>query len=230
MHVSTLGIAPPKGDEVTMLLAAQPSWVGDAFMRALDSCGAALSEMHYWRDRGDEEPDRHTRRVDPRHVRPREMRPTRSPAGSSTISTSTPTSSIDTADASKTADGRSGSGRCTFAECLACESETPSDGHVKVSRVMSARRVVVGLHWPNEDFGDSAAWQFDPGRVYRQASRRGRNPWGLWTSPKTSANGWNRCTAARELGSIGDHHREITVDITGMLRVTAEQDVPAEFG
>ncbi|WP_420443886.1 hypothetical protein [Candidatus Poriferisodalis sp.] len=95
---------------------------------------------------------------------------------------------------------------------------------------MSARRVVVGLHWPNEDFGDSAAWEFDPGRVYRRASRRGRNPWGLWTSPKTSANGWNRCTAARELGIIGDHHWEITVDITGMLRLTAEQDVPAEFG
>ncbi len=70
MHVATLGIAPPKGDEVTMLLAAQPSWVGDAFRRALDSCGAALSEMHYRRDRGDEEPDRHTRRVDTRHVGP----------------------------------------------------------------------------------------------------------------------------------------------------------------
>ena len=65
-------------------------------------------------------------------------------------------------------------------------------GFSSVRRVMRDRRVVVDLHWPNEDFGASAAWVFDPSRVYRQASRRSRNPWGLWTSPKTSANGWDR--------------------------------------
>ena len=70
MHVATLNIAPPKGDDLAMLLAAQPSWVGDAFQNAVKSSGAALAEMHYWRDLGDEEPDRHTRQIDPRHIGP----------------------------------------------------------------------------------------------------------------------------------------------------------------
>ena len=70
MHIASLGVAPPKGDEVSVLLAAQPSWVGDAFRRAIESTGAALSEMHYWRNRGDEEPSRRTRRVDPDWVGP----------------------------------------------------------------------------------------------------------------------------------------------------------------
>ena len=94
---------------------------------------------------------------------------------------------------------------------------------------MPDRRVVVGLYWPDEHFGDSAAWVFDPVRVYRQASRRGRNPWGLWTSPKTSTNGWDRCGAASELGAIGSHVWEVAVDISGTLRIAGEDDVPPEF-
>ena len=70
MHVATLAIAPPKGDDLAMLLAVQPSWVGDAFKQAVHDSGAALAEMHYWRNRADEQPDRHTRRVDPRHIDP----------------------------------------------------------------------------------------------------------------------------------------------------------------
>ena len=94
---------------------------------------------------------------------------------------------------------------------------------------MAAWCVVVGVHWPSEGFGDSATWEFDPGRVYRQARRWGRNPWGLWTSPKTSPNGWNRCRAPIEPGSIGDHHWEIATDVSAMLDLTSQQDVPAEF-
>lgn len=94
---------------------------------------------------------------------------------------------------------------------------------------MPLRDVVVGLHWPHPDFGDSASWEFDPGRVYRQASRNSRSPWGLWTSPKTSQNGWNRCTAARELEAIGDLHWEVTIDVSDMLRLDCSEDLPAEF-
>lgn len=65
MHAATLGTAPPKGDDLAVLLAQQPSWVSDAFHSAIDRSGAVLSEMHYWRDRYEYRPGESTRRVDP---------------------------------------------------------------------------------------------------------------------------------------------------------------------
>lgn len=70
MHAATLGAAPPKGDDLAVLLAAQPGWVHDAFWGTIETTGAPLAEMHYWRDRGGEQPDRHTRRVDAAGVEP----------------------------------------------------------------------------------------------------------------------------------------------------------------
>ena len=94
---------------------------------------------------------------------------------------------------------------------------------------MPDRQVAVGLHWPNEQFGHSGSWVFDPARVYRQGYRRPLMPWGLWTSPKTSPNGWIRCRAAAELDSIGTHHWEITLDLSDMVTLSCSADVPAEF-
>ena len=105
----------------------------------------------------------------------------------------------------------------------------PGDGVATKQLLMPSQDVVAGLHWPSPDFGDSATWEFDPGRVYRQASRRCRNPWGLWTSPKGRPNGWSQCTAAKELGSIGDHHWEITIDVSDMLSLVCAEDVPDEY-
>lgn len=94
---------------------------------------------------------------------------------------------------------------------------------------MPLQDVVVGVHWPDEKFGPSSNWEFDPDRVYPQGYRRPLMPWGLWTSPKASPNGWSRCRAAAELGCIGAYHWEITLDVSDMLTLDCSADVPAEF-
>lgn len=68
MHAATLRASPPKGDDLAELLAPQPPQVRDAFNDAIDSSGAALDDMHYWRDHGTWRPDQAARRVDPTGV------------------------------------------------------------------------------------------------------------------------------------------------------------------